>query len=341
LISLKEEFGDNFDCDFSEKWISVISNPITLTDENGDDTDLGTFKVFINLLASRNDILEVVALEPHPCIKDKSITHPHVSANHLCEGEATEAIGIAFAEGRFTDLVQIVFSILNTYNPKSPYVPLEQWTQSFDCVECGEHMSEDDYNTCDRCSDIFCRECLNYCSCHDDLFCFQHSTSCSHRLCDEYVCTTCSIECCDCGKSFCEAHIEKCSDCGKSFCEDCRSSCYSCGDIICKEYTESCSKCGYDFCVNCLNKCEVCSEKICDDCGSKCESCEDIFCGDHIGKCDVCESEICKACTKECKECEASGCSKCMEKDCGCGKNHCVDCSECKGEVNEYTESIA
>ena len=129
LDALEQEFG-NAEFDISENTISIITDPITL-----EDLYLGPFKIQLELnkLSElyQNTPYHVIALEPNPAATDEAVTHPHVSNETLCEGDGCTAIRSALEEGRIYDFFTMARSILNTYNPDSPYVSLDEWCDSF------------------------------------------------------------------------------------------------------------------------------------------------------------------------------------------------------------------
>ena len=63
----------------------------------------------------------MIALDPHPAALNDAVTHPHVSDERLCTGDAGAAIQAALAAGRVFDFFTLVRSVLVTYNPESPY----------------------------------------------------------------------------------------------------------------------------------------------------------------------------------------------------------------------------
>jgi len=74
-----------------------------------------------------SSLYRIVALDPHPAACNDIVTHPHVSDEHLCEGDASAAIESALANGRICDFFQLVTAVLTNYNPNSPYVALGDW----------------------------------------------------------------------------------------------------------------------------------------------------------------------------------------------------------------------
>jgi hypothetical protein len=132
LDALEQEFG-NTEFDTSDNTIYVITDSITL-----EDIYLGPFKIQLELnkLSElyQNVPYHVIALEPNPAATDDNVTHPHVNNEILCEGDGCVAIRAALEEGRICDFFTMVRSILNTYNPDSPYVALNNWVR-FVCLK--------------------------------------------------------------------------------------------------------------------------------------------------------------------------------------------------------------
>ena len=201
LRQCQEEF-DQFEFDPKGPFLSVTTDAIELQ-----DTYLGEFKVELDLSrvseTRHGSMYRVIALDPHPASSNSSVTHPHVSDEHLCEGEASAAIGAAIAEGRFFDFFSLVRSVLTTYNASSPYVSLADWS-GVSCNECGYTCGSDDTHYCSSCEEDLCRDCISYC-----------------RKCDESTCRSCLEECGACGESICSSCRTRCPDCGRLICKQC------------------------------------------------------------------------------------------------------------------------
>jgi hypothetical protein len=147
---------------------------------------LGEFEIQLRVGAlaearQHTSLYAIVALDPHPAASNDSVTHPHVSEEHLCEGDASAAIGTALANGRICDFFQLVIAVLTTYNSSSPYVSLDNW-EGRPCYDCGDTMGPDETYWCSSCQNDFCDACTSYC-----------------RQCDETTCRGCLEECSICG----------------------------------------------------------------------------------------------------------------------------------------------
>jgi len=137
----------------------------------------------------------VVAQDPCQPTNNEDITHPHVSGDHLCAGDALYPINAALTEGRLSDFFLLVRSVLQTYNPESAYVKLEEWDGRA-CDECGYVTNDDNLYCCDRCDCSVCDECsrcCNFCSCS-----LCRSCSLTSTVSDEYMCKRCATTCTQC-----------------------------------------------------------------------------------------------------------------------------------------------
>ena len=201
LSQIEEELGE-FNYDLKEMTISVITEPITL-----DNLLFGPFeiKLFINRINKlyTDSPYRVIALEPNPAGADDSVTHPHVSSESLCEGDGHTAIRRALEQGRLCDFFTMVVSILQTYNPDSPYISLEEW-EGVSCYDCGYTIAGDNCYYCEYCDMDYCSECSTYC-----------------RVCETTICLGCACECPDCGERVCRNCTAICKECEENYCKDC------------------------------------------------------------------------------------------------------------------------
>jgi hypothetical protein len=200
LDHLKQEFG-GWAFDSEEKTLTVTTESIEL-----EAICLGPFEIRLhlgNLSSAKRRAYSVVAFEPHPACQNEEVTHPHVRDEQLCEGDAGSAIRNALGEGRLCDLFQLISSVLNTYNPDSPFVKLSEW-EGTPCYDCGSLMGEDSQCWCEGCEHDFCSECIS--SCKD---------------CDTALCQGCLERCALCEKPVCGACLKKCSECREACCRQC------------------------------------------------------------------------------------------------------------------------
>ena len=96
--------------------------------------------------------------------------------------------------------------VLNTYNPESPYVKLEDW-EGEACSDCGYTMNDDSRYWCEECERNYCQECISGCRCCDTSICCDCLTSCP--VCEESVCTACLKKCSECGEPCCASCLEE------------------------------------------------------------------------------------------------------------------------------------
>jgi hypothetical protein len=170
---------------------------------------LGEFEIRLQIgslseFKRHSAIYRIVAIDPHPAACNEAVTHPHVSDEHMCEGDASAAIEAALTNGRVCDFFQLVTAVLTNYNPNSPYVALSDW-EGRPCYDCGYTMGGDEIHWCSSCEEDFCDECTSYC-----------------RRCDETTCRACLEECSVCGDLVCPSCKTKCPECGRSLCKTCQ-----------------------------------------------------------------------------------------------------------------------
>jgi hypothetical protein len=178
---------------------------------------LGDFEVQLHIRAlgdtNHDSIYRIVALDPHPSMRNEAVTHPHVSEERLCAGDAGAAIDTALAGGRICDFFMLARSVLTTYNRDSAYVMLEDWDGAA-CHDCGSVMGEDDTYYCTSCDNDFCGECSSYCLRCEETTCVGCLETCP--VCDDRVCSGCMTRCPECGERLCRTCLEE----GKCPCHD-------------------------------------------------------------------------------------------------------------------------
>ncbi|MDB5385326.1 MAG: hypothetical protein JWM11_972 [Planctomycetaceae bacterium] len=196
FVALADEF-EEYELDLKKRTISVVTESIVM-----DDIELGQFRIRLDwseIPNTKNHAYAVEALTPcHPS-SSHHITHPHVTSNCLCEGDATVPIRQALRSGRLTDFFQIVDVVLHTYNGDSPYATLSEW-RSVECHSCGQQAAGD----------------ADYCS-----------------YCRDAVCESCWTSCQNCDESRCDACIRGCSCCDESICPNCLKTCLECDEQVC------------------------------------------------------------------------------------------------------------
>ena len=174
------------------------------------DIYLGDFEVQLRIdgLAEmrHGHTFRIVALDPHPASSNDSVTHPHVSDEQMCAGDAGAAINAALIGGRICDFFLLVRSVLTHYNPDSPYVSLDNWDGAA-CYDCGYMTSPDSINWCSSCENDFCDECASYCRCCEETTCLGCLQNCEG--CDDPVCPSCMTSCPECGRSICKSCLDE------------------------------------------------------------------------------------------------------------------------------------
>ncbi len=101
LEQIQSEFG-RWTFEPKTKLLAIETEPIEL-----EGVYLGPFEVALNLgelsLLGTRHIYEVVATDPHRPTGNDSVTHPHVSDDRLCEGDASVPIRSALESGRLIE----------------------------------------------------------------------------------------------------------------------------------------------------------------------------------------------------------------------------------------------
>ena len=212
LAAIEEEFEELI-IELNHRTVAVRTDPIQL-----EGIYLGPFeiRVFLNDLASSSGPCPytVAAMDPHPAASADHVTHPHVSDERLCAGDATGPINRALETGRLSDFFLLVRSVLTTYNPSSPYVALDEWDGE-PCSDCGVRTHEDNRCLCDRCERDYCDECMSFC-----------------RPCAMPACHGCVSVCDLCGQPCCGDCLSPCDQCSDMACPACRDNgvCVSCSE---------------------------------------------------------------------------------------------------------------
>lgn len=201
LDQLESEFGD-WHYDAGAKALHVTTDAIHL-----EGVELGPFRIRLCLgqlfSIPIGQLCWAEALEPNPAASNDEVTHPHVSGEGICVGDFGPELFRALRCGRICDFFLMIRSILNTYNPHSPYVSLDQWYGE-PCDDCGRSINADDRNHCEACERSVCDDCISCC-----------------RHCDTSICYGCATMCRSCEKSSCAECLAPCLDCGDLICPNC------------------------------------------------------------------------------------------------------------------------
>ena len=213
LYQIDRDLGE-FKYDLKEKTLSIITEPVSL-----DDISFGSFEIKLEIDQIQklytDSPYRIIALEPNPAGSDSSVTHPHVSNERLCEGDGHLPIRRALEDGRLCDFFTMIVNILQTYNPDSPYVSLDDW-EGVSCYDCGYTISGDESYYCEYCDRDYCSQCSTYC-----------------QSCDTTICLGCAYECPSCEMPVCKTCTAACKDCEEIFCKHCLND-----DGLCKSCNE-------------------------------------------------------------------------------------------------------
>ena len=213
LDQIHDEFGA-WSFDVGDQMLSVTTDAIEL-----EGLYFGRFEIRLhlqNLVNPRGSHpFQCVALDPNPAASADHVTHPHVSDNSLCAGDATATLMAALESGRLCDFFLIVKRVLHTYNAESPYVALDQWDGE-SCPDCNYVMGDEDRYFCEDCEQNYCSECISGCHGCDVTVCRSCLQPCS--ICDESVCRECLTSCEKCGDPCCESCLDNglCLTCKES-----------------------------------------------------------------------------------------------------------------------------
>ncbi len=201
LGAIEEEFPA-VEFDASNQRLIVETEPIVLQ-----GLYLGPFAIDLRIdQLGRDDpgaAFAVQARDPQPAGSDPGVTHPHVSGERLCCGEAIPALRQCFRAGRLLDGLLMIRSVLNTYNPDSAYVQIDQW-EGRPCYDCATNLPEESLIFCEHCRQEYCEDCVSVCN-----------------VCCEAYCLSCCGRCEDCDQSICPSCRVVCDDCGEGRCPDC------------------------------------------------------------------------------------------------------------------------
>jgi hypothetical protein len=127
--------------------------------------------------------------------------HPHVARDGwICWNGHDEEAEAYHAEGDFLAVKDMIEALLQTYNPHSPYISLENWEQGSGayCSACEERCDEDELGWSQSYGGELCESCRAWC-----------------EKCDEYVHYTrfnADLEACE---SCIEAGADNCAHCGR------------------------------------------------------------------------------------------------------------------------------
>jgi hypothetical protein len=211
IVALKDEFQE-VAFDWDEHEIIASTDSISL-----EGIELGAFQIRLDWrqIGHVGQPYRVVALDPNPASSNDEVTHPHVQAENVCEGDGRLAIAAALVGGRIYDFFMLVSQILHTYGEGRAYVELSRW-EGINCKDCGNSVSRDDCYRCSCCDEPMCDNCLARCGGCDSDFCAECMGACG--ICNESYCRGCLSTCRVCRKSVCEHCLEE-----PGLCEECHA----------------------------------------------------------------------------------------------------------------------
>ena len=212
LGQLRQEF-DQVTIDWKHQFLAVQTESIVL-----EGIYLGPFSLRLYWDRPWSEIgngwFEIVALDPNPPGDNADVSHPHVKEDVLCPGDAQLPLQKAMHEGRLADAFCLLRSVLQTYNPGSAYVRLDNW-EGLNCGECGQSVSQDEHWFCESCLSDVCSEC-SY-SCHS---------------CGRARCSSCIRYCELCTEPCCSGCLRESELSGTACCADCQASCPVCQQMV-------------------------------------------------------------------------------------------------------------
>ena len=211
LDALEAEFG-RFETGERGMVLRVVTEPVTL-----EGIALGPFAVELVLARLGRDpgpsCFRIVALDSNPAVGREEVTHPHVSGEELCAGDATVPIQRALADGRLADAFVLVRSVLSTYHGGSAHVALDVW-DGLSCGDCGDRADRAETGRCGACECDLCDRCQSSC-----------------RSCGATRCRGCLVDCDGCDDPCCDLCLELVRS-GASFCPACRATCHQCRAVV-------------------------------------------------------------------------------------------------------------
>ena len=173
-----ERHIDLIQCIDGRSYIVGDSEDITLG-----ETNFGVFEIRIPITPDM--YVQCIARTPNPAIDSSTCTHPHVRSDKLCLGQAKQPLARAVVSGNFLLALDIVNSVLQTYNSDSPHRQLEGWNGFGVCEDCESVLKTQlDTRGCGVCDkQKLCRRCR---------------VMAAFAL--GYVCYDCGEECAECGR---------------------------------------------------------------------------------------------------------------------------------------------
>lgn len=234
----------DMDLTITSKGLDIKTPEIILTDPDIGEFNFGEFTLSLKFDDLCNNLLHLYAFQFERVYYYNGYYHPHVNdSGVICLGDGYDQVYYVWQTGQLYTLFLLLVAILQTYNPRSPYVPLEKLVDAESegpyCHVCGELADEP--HTCDDCEETICVNCMHVCSryviCDDcmDLFFDRRNRHCERRPC--YGQPSCFVHqnsrCRVCGAVYGNAELTECP-LGEVICLHCvdrlRREDDSCGD---------------------------------------------------------------------------------------------------------------
>lgn len=326
--------------------VRFVTSPVVFEVEGDDPLDLGPFRVDLKLSALDASCrwpetgVTATALAPFLALDTEETTHPHVQGGDVCLGQGQGPFETAMTQGRFDDAADVIDALLHTYNPSSPYFPVEKWRGRL-CPNCDDRSNS--VQAC-HCAESFCAKCSDQCG-----------------NCGSYYHVSCGVRCADCNRLGCANCFRAAGDDPPAdaprYCERCRRGCYGCSLLFRRGELDDgyCAECRAKRCRRCGDErgdldddgvCESCQRDSCANCGRETDHLNDD------GDCIRCYGERCNRCESwydsddldddgYCEDCAHDTCSDCHEsvpygelED-----DRCWSCRHRCSECNEHVDS--
>jgi len=148
-----------------------------------DGIDFGPFYLGIGPFRIDKSFLGVHAYPITPYFSNGSgYFHPHVDpAGIVCTGRGTNALRSAANRNDVFSMVDILESILRSYEATEAYIHVHLWDGAT-CCDCGDIIPAEDVIYCDQCGDELCEGCVIYESddCSEQSSCYYNERPLCH-----------------------------------------------------------------------------------------------------------------------------------------------------------------
>jgi hypothetical protein len=214
LEQIRRDYGD-FDYFSDEHMLAVTTPRIALQ-----SMDLGRFRIELNILSlgrrTQKRFYEIRAFDLKCAASNGGVPHPHVLYGHLNAREFTEPIRNAKLTGRIADFFNLVIQALQSYDPSTAYVKIEDWHKVF-CSQCQQELPDGLRTFCEGCDEWCCERCWTKCTGCAKQLCEGCQSIC--HMCGTILCSTCMTTCALCGAKACESCLQKglCPTCAQEW----------------------------------------------------------------------------------------------------------------------------